>query len=224
MARKGEEYVQRMIGGIAQRLQPPSVDEGYRAVHVVNSDESLLALFDTLTAAVPFTQRPTLLLDDGSALQTASTPPLPPSAPLADTTTTVATRPSIMKFPRTPHLFTTGGSALSTDDLLLSPAQSQHFVGSHASTVVVQEKVDGANIGLTLLGDWSVAVQNRSHYVTAATHAQFSLLPQWIEVHKAELNDILSPPGRYTVSLIHTLTPAPLASLVFRCIATILMW
>ena len=198
MQRKGAEYVQRLISGFAQRLQPPSLDEGYGAVHVANSDTSLLALFEALTADVPPADRTALLLDDGSALSAATTPSLPSSSSVpADTT---VTRSTITKFPRTPHLFATGGSALSTDDLLLSPAQSLRFVGPNASTVVVQEKVDGANIGFTLMADWSIVVQNRAHYVTSATHAQFSMLPQWIEQHKAELNDVLSPPGRYTVS------------------------
>jgi len=205
MARKGEEYVKRMISGIAQRFQPPTVDEGYRAVHVVNSDESFMARFNALTADVPAGQRKTLLLDDGSTLQTEAVVPQPPPSPV-ESAAAATTRSTITKFPRTPHLFATGGSALSTDDLLLSPSQSQRFIGPKAAAVVVQEKVDGANIGFTLMADWSIAVQNRSHYVTAATHAQFSLLPQWIELHKAELNDLLAPPGRYTVHCNTTLT------------------
>ena len=207
MARKGKEYVKRMIGGFAQRLQSPTVSEGYRALHIVDSDESLLALFEHFSADLPADSRKSIALDDGSALQaaTAVVEPMPPSTELS----LAVPRSAIKKFPRTPHLFATGGSALSTDDLLLSPSQSGRFVGPKAAAVVVQEKVDGANLGFTLAADWSIAVQNRSHYVTAATHAQFSVLPQWIEQHRAELIDILSPPGRYTVrSHRHTRTYA----------------
>ena len=206
LQRKGKEFVARMLSGFAQRLQPPSLDEGYSALHVVNDDASLQAVF---AAHIVDTSagRKTILLDDGSTLLAEPevlTPTLASQPP--DTT---RLRSAIIKYPQTPHLLATGGSALSTDDLLLSPAQSRRFVGPEASVVLVQEKVDGANIGLTLMADWSVAVQNRAHYVTAATHAQFSALPQWIEQHKAELNDLLAPPGRYTVALntTHRLLP-----------------
>ena len=36
-------------------------------------------------------------------------------------------------------------------------------------------------------------MQNRSHTVNSATHAQFSNLDQWIDAHKAELCRILEP-------------------------------
>ena len=205
MQRKGEEYVRRLISGFTQRLRPPSADEGYRIVHSVSSDESLLALFTALTADGHAEQRSTILLDDGIELSAA--PALTQVSSPAVRLDASTTRLPINKFPRTPHLFATGGTALTTDDLLLSASQSLRFVGPNASIVVVQEKVDGANLGFTLLPDWSIAVQNRSRYVTAASHAQFGPLPQWIEQHKAELNGLLSPPGRYTVShYTHSLT------------------
>ena len=209
MQRKGELYVKRLISGVAQHLQPPVQGEGYRALHTINDDISLLALFDALIAVVPSAARKPICLDDGSSLSAEFTQSLSPSP--SQHANATATHLPIIKFPRTPHLFSTGATAVSTDDLLVSPAQSARFVGPNASIVVVQEKVDGANLGFTLLPDWSIAVQNRSHYVTASSHAQFSLLPQWMEQHSAELIQALLPPGRYTVG---SLSIHPLQALI----------
>jgi hypothetical protein len=41
--------------------------------------------------------------------------------------------------------------------------------------VAVEEKVDGANLGISIDAMWQVVCQNRSHFVTAATHSQLSL-------------------------------------------------
>ncbi len=52
----------------------------------------------------------------------------------------------------------------------------QRFCGPQALPVVVQEKVDGANLGFSIDGDWNIRAQNRSHYVNAQTHVQFANL------------------------------------------------
>jgi atypical dual specificity phosphatase len=39
----------------------------------------------------------------------------------------------------------------------------------------------------------AIVVQNRSHFVNEATHAQFKALPQWLAAHAHELYPILEP-------------------------------
>ncbi len=96
------------------------------------------------------------------------------------------------KFPRTRHLLNTGGSAVSRDDIVLSAGEAaQYFDGT--TVVVAEEKVDGANLGLSLTKDYEVQAQNRSHFVCSQTHAQFRPLGQWIDEHSWALCQLLVP-------------------------------
>jgi len=96
--------------------------------------------------------------------------------------------PSKEKFPRTQHLFDVGGS-VSRDDLLLTERDAQEWL---ARPLVLEEKVDGANLGISLSSDQSqLLFQNRSHYVTSASHVQFKQLDSWVRDHTHELWQIL---------------------------------
>merc|ERR1712224_797920 len=75
------------------------------------------------------------------------------------------------KFPRTQHVFNTGGTAV----------------------VRAEEKVDGANLGLSLTTAYEVRVQNRSHYVSAQSHTQFKPLAGWLDEHSWALCQLLEP-------------------------------
>ncbi|KAJ7757580.1 ATP dependent DNA ligase [Mycena metata] len=100
----------------------------------------------------------------------------------------------VYKFPRTPHLINLG--AATSDDILATdlPALS----GQH---VVITEKVDGANMGFWLSSDHEIRVQNRSHYVSPASHEQFKRLGLWVDSHRDTLYRILGRdahfPSRY---------------------------
>ena len=66
----------------------------------------------------------------------------------------------LIKFPRTEHIFDAGGSAIARDDLLIDPKDAHaRFLSGQALTV--EEKVDGANLGISLAPDYSVRFQNR---------------------------------------------------------------
>jgi atypical dual specificity phosphatase len=62
---------------------------------------------------------------------------------------------------------------------------------------VVEEKIDGANLGFSIDPvSFKVVAQNRSHYVNAKYHAQFAKLDQWIHDHGPDLFTLLEP-GRH---------------------------
>jgi len=48
-------------------------------------------------------------------------------------------------------------------------------------------------VGITLTADLQLVLQNRSHYITEASHIQFSNIGSWLETHRAELLRILRP-------------------------------
>ncbi|KAF8204501.1 hypothetical protein K438DRAFT_1820007 [Mycena galopus ATCC 62051] len=102
----------------------------------------------------------------------------------------------IYKFPRTPHLINLG--AATSDDVF---ADISTLAG--AGNVVITEKVDGANMGFWLSSDREIRIQNRSHFVSPATHEQFKKLGLWVDTHRHELMRVLGRdahfPSRYTL-------------------------
>ena len=93
----------------------------------------------------------------------------------------------ITKFPRTKHFFNLG--AASRDDLLLSPAQQQEFLNC---PIYLEEKIDGANLGISLNQNNQLVVQNRSHYVNSKSHSQFKKLDNWLNQHQTDLWHVLT--------------------------------
>lgn len=49
--------------------------------------------------------------------------------------------------------------------------------------IVVEEKVDGANLGISVTEDFQIRFQNRSHFVNSATATQFKQLDNWVSQH-----------------------------------------
>ena len=95
---------------------------------------------------------------------------------------------NLFKFPRTAHLINLG--AATDDDIIVG---GLHIDGASPDAhVIITEKVDGANMGFSLSADRTqVIVQNRSHYVNPASHAQFKKLGQWVDAHREDLYKIL---------------------------------
>ena len=108
----------------------------------------------------------------------------------------------LFKFPRTRHLFDAGGKGVSRDDLVLDQSEEKRFYSSKKSgerrLVAVEEKVDGANLGISIGTDMSVSFQNRSHFINSKTHRQFSSLDSWLAEHSSGLYDVLEP-GRHVL-------------------------
>lgn len=89
----------------------------------------------------------------------------------------------LFRFPHTPHLAWLGDGE-PRDDKVLSPRETRELL---ASDVVVEEKLDGANIGFSVSADGKLRAQNRSHYLVAPYAGQFSRLRSWMPAHEEEL-------------------------------------
>lgn len=88
----------------------------------------------------------------------------------------------ILKYPRTPHL---EGSRLQPGDSAADQAPLASLVGRH---VVIEEKLDGANTGLSFSGAADLLLQSRGHYLTGGgRERQFNLFKQWAAAHEARL-------------------------------------
>lgn len=62
-----------------------------------------------------------------------------------------------------------------------------------ASDVVVEEKLDGANLGFSLASDGSLRAQNRGQYLAEPHAGQFARLPAWLAQHDDALRGVLTP-------------------------------
>lgn len=96
----------------------------------------------------------------------------------------------VLKFPSTAHLKNLG--AASRDDKVCDPRRVKQFCGS-GLLVTVEEKVDGANLGISLNSQHGPRYQGRSKWVNSATDPQFSGLDEWFAIHSVALYEILEP-------------------------------
>lgn len=93
------------------------------------------------------------------------------------------------RFPHTPHLAWLGQDA-PRDDKVLSSAEAQALL---AANVVVEEKLDGANLGFSVSDDGNLRAQNRGQYLIEPHAGQFARLPAWLAQHRDALHRVLSP-------------------------------
>lgn len=94
------------------------------------------------------------------------------------------------RFPHTPHVAWLG-EGQPRDDKVLSPAEADAFLDGE---VVVEEKMDGANIGFSIDHHAELVVQNRGSYIDRAVPApQFRHLFSWLAPHEDALREMLFP-------------------------------
>lgn len=93
------------------------------------------------------------------------------------------------RFPHTPHLAWMGEGS-PRDDKVLSPNEVTALL---AGDVVVEEKLDGANVGLSLAPDGRLRAQNRGQYLAEHHAGQFARLPAWLAQHGEDLRSVLKP-------------------------------
>jgi len=94
------------------------------------------------------------------------------------------------RFPHTPHLAWLG-QGKPRDDKLLHEDEVARLL---ASDVVVEEKIDGANLGFSVDEDGALRCQNRGgHLSLQGGHPQFRPLWAWLEPRRSGLADALWP-------------------------------
>lgn len=93
----------------------------------------------------------------------------------------------LVRYPRTPHL---EGSSRQPGDEDLETAVLDRVRG----TVVVEEKVDGANAALRFTADGELLLQSRGHFLSGGgRERQFALFKSWAARHSAALWEALGP-------------------------------
>ena len=87
------------------------------------------------------------------------------------------------RFPHTPHIVWLGDGE-PRDDKVLEKIEAKEFL-SHA--VVLEEKVDGANLGFSVGSNGEVRAQNRGQYLSRPFTGQFARLNEWLAIHEEAL-------------------------------------
>lgn len=87
------------------------------------------------------------------------------------------------RFPHTPHLAWLGEGA-PRDDKVLSRREADELLGGE---VIVEEKFDGANLGLSARPGGGLRAQNRGQYLEPPYSGQFSRLASWLGGREALL-------------------------------------
>jgi hypothetical protein len=112
------------------------------------------------------------------------------------------------RFPRIFHIVNgpLNGGGVTRDDVILSGKEADNFFdvqnllseqpqqdpSSIHWSVVVQEKIDGANMGIFYdVDSRSLAIQNRSHRVVANSGSQWKGLDKWLEATGSEILQLL---------------------------------
>src|SRR5437879_5173440 len=120
-----------------------------------------------------------------------------------------ATRDDFIKYPRTPHLF---GSKGTDDDRHLGQKESEAFIADQS--LIVEEKLDGTNVGIHFNSRGRMVLQCRGHEITEGMHPQYDLFKKWTSVKRPVLEAML---GGQFILYGESLRPLPqAAALLFR--------
>lgn len=91
------------------------------------------------------------------------------------------------RFPHTPHLAWLGAGTPRDDKVLAADEAAALLAGE----VVVEEKLDGANLGISLAENCTPRFQNRGQYLHPPYAGQFQRLGGWIAAHEEALRSDL---------------------------------
>jgi hypothetical protein len=97
-----------------------------------------------------------------------------------------SSRDDFVKYPRTPHLF---GSKGTDDDKHLGAKESRAFLSD--PSLIVEEKLDGTNVGIHFIASGRMVLQCRGHEITEGMHPQYDLFKQWTAVKRPVLERML---------------------------------
>lgn len=91
------------------------------------------------------------------------------------------------RFPHTPHIAWLAAGE-PRDDKVLAASDAALLL---SDSVVLEEKIDGANLGLSVGPDGEIRAQNRGQYLIHPFGGQFERLGQWLAIQQDALFDAL---------------------------------
>lgn len=187
-----------IIESMVRQWERPELSEGFAGVHRLTTDDEMAALLRSWK--VPFVAPSAATLpavsssdavhggSEGSGSEGEDDEEGDAGAGQAST---AMDNDKPIKFPRTAHALNLG--AATRDDKVLPLSDLNHWINQRCR-LLIEEKVDGANIGFHIRGsDHRIIAQNRSHYISSHYHPQFAPLDKWIAKHTEDLWELLEP-------------------------------
>jgi len=159
----------KIVDAMDKQLEPPTQSEGFEKLfHIRSEGEAIALLSDFRVPSHCISIAPLLKTADESACE-------------------------IVKFPKIPHAINLG--AATRDDKLCSAEDLRVIFDKSrpGRKLYVEEKIDGANMGIFIDDSGRIVAQNRSHFICSSYHPQFAPLDKWIAKHSEELWEILEP-------------------------------
>lgn len=95
---------------------------------------------------------------------------------------------TFFRYPHTPHLSWLGSGAPRSDKVL-SPLEVQQALGQ---ALILEEKLDGANLGISLDGQGNIQVQNRGSILQKPFSGQFSRVASWLDNSRSGIEKVLT--------------------------------
>lgn len=90
------------------------------------------------------------------------------------------------KFPSTPYIET--DINIQRNDKILSQSEVKNILGK---PVTIEEKIDGANLGIFFTANGEIRLQNRGSYLMKPFEGQWKSLNNWINCHEEKIFDVL---------------------------------
>ncbi|MFH0997480.1 MAG: RNA ligase family protein [Pseudomonadota bacterium] len=92
------------------------------------------------------------------------------------------------KFPSTPHLAQLGDVEVRGDKVMSESERNEFLLHE----LVVEEKVDGANLGISFDSDGNIRAQNRGAYLHLPSRGQWKKLSEWLTPRTDEIFEQLT--------------------------------
>ena len=96
--------------------------------------------------------------------------------------------PDFFKYPSTPHLALLGDMPVRGDKVM-SETECNEFL---RHKLVIEEKVDGANLGISFDSDGNIRAQNRGNYLHLPASDQWKSLAGWLAPRTETFFDVIS--------------------------------
>lgn len=93
-----------------------------------------------------------------------------------------------IKYPSTPYLIAWGSETLR-DDKVMSRLECEDFLRNE---LIIEEKIDGANLGISFDSDGTIRLQNRGDYLYEPLQGQWINLPAWLNMRMNSLFEHLT--------------------------------
>ena len=91
------------------------------------------------------------------------------------------------KFPSTPYIEV--DSTVKRNDKILLQKEVSNLL---CNEIIIEDKIDGANLGISFDSNGQIKLQNRGEYIIAPYLGQWKKLPDWLIKYEDNIFDVIT--------------------------------